>query len=336
MAMQVCVTVEEPSQVGEARRIAVRMGQQLAMPTSRQGDVAIVATELATNLARHAKHGQLRLQHIRSGGAAWLEMVAVDDGPGITDLHRSMQDGYSSAGTPGTGFGAIRRLSDEFDAFSTPGKGTVVLSRLKISAETRAPYVIGAACLPAPHEPVCGDTWRASVRERDLAVMLADGLGHGPLAEDAAQRAAQAFDEDPFVDDLPFYQHAHRQLAASRGAAMARAVIRAGSAVRYTGVGNIAATLVGTEASRGLPSQNGTVGVQTRQRILSQEYPWPARGLLIMHSDGINGRWSLEAYPGLLFRHPAIVAAVLARDFRRGRDDATAVVVRMAEGAPRE
>jgi anti-sigma regulatory factor (Ser/Thr protein kinase) len=335
--MQTSVRVEELSQVGEARRAAVQMSTRLALSDSRRGEVAIVATELATNLARHAKQGRLLLQEIRSNGAQWLEMLAVDAGPGIGDLHRSMQDGYSSAGTPGTGFGAIRRLSDEFDAFSTPGKGTVVLSRFQANAETaHEPYVIGATCLPAPREDVCGDLWRVTVRGRDAAVMVADGLGHGPLAHEAAQRVAQTFEREPFADDSSFYLQAHQRLTGSRGAAVARAIVRSSGEVRYAGVGNIAGSLVGVESSRGMASQNGTVGAEMRQRILTQEYSWPARGLLIMHSDGISGRWSLTPYPGLLFRHPAIVAAVIARDFTRGRDDATAVAVRMAERNPGE
>jgi serine/threonine protein phosphatase PrpC len=57
-------------------------------------------------------------------------------------------------------------------------------------------------------------------------------------------------------------------------------------------------------------------------------YDWPERALLIMHSDGVSNRWSLDAHEGLIGRHPAVVAAVLLRDFGRGRDDATVLVVR--------
>jgi hypothetical protein len=103
-------------------------------------------------------------------------------------------------------------------------------------------------------------------------------------------------------------------------------VARIGTGVRYTGVGNISGVLAGGERSRGLASQNGTVGLQLR-KVQAFDYEWPPRGLLVMHSDGISNRWQLDTYPGLAQRHPAVVAGVLWRDFGRGRDDATIVVV---------
>jgi hypothetical protein len=103
-------------------------------------------------------------------------------------------------------------------------------------------------------------------------------------------------------------------------------------AVRFAGIGNVAATLYAQGGSNGLFSHNGTLGVQVR-KIQLFEYAWPMEGLLIMHSDGLRSRWSLDAYPGLASRHPSLVAAVLARDFDRGRDDLTVLVARLEPGA---
>lgn len=331
--MQVSVAVGEMNQVGEARRNVLRLAQAVGLSDSRRSDAAIVASELSTNLARHATGGQLLIQFIDSAGAGYLEMVAVDRGPGIADLQRCLQDGYSTGGTAGTGFGAIRRLSDEFDAFSTVGKGTVVVSRLRVSdAPPLGRFQVGASCLPAPYESVCGDAWKVIAEERRVAIMIADGLGHGPGAAEASTLAADVFARHPFANDADFYRDAHGQLGRSRGAAIARAVVASPNDVQYAGVGNIAGFLIGLEGSRGMASQNGTVGAEMRRSILTQTYAWPPRGVLLMHSDGINTRWSLNDYPGLLFRHPATIATVLARDFTRGRDDATAVVVRMLQG----
>ncbi len=57
-------------------------------------------------------------------------------------------------------------------------------------------------------------------------------------------------------------------------------------------------------------------------------YAFPADALLVMHSDGLGSRWTLEAYPGLVRRHPALIAGILYRDFKRGRDDVSVVVAR--------
>jgi anti-sigma regulatory factor (Ser/Thr protein kinase) len=307
------------------------MAHSISLSEARRGNTAIVATELATNLLRHARRGRVWLQTLHLGGLHCMELLAVDAGPGIVDLQRCMLDGYSSGGTAGTGLGAVRRLADEFDAYSTPGKGTVVLARIHAghtAAET--PFTLGAVSLAAPGEFVCGDAWHVAQRDHAIAVVVADGLGHGPLAGEAALKAIDVFGADPFADADQFFRHAHGALVGSRGAAVARALVNARGEVEYAGVGNIAGSLVGVETSRGLPSQNGTVGVEMRSHLTTSTYAWPDRGVLLMHSDGITQRWSLEAYPGLLMRHPAVLAAVLCRDFIRGRDDATVLVVKRA------
>lgn len=329
MPAQNCLPATEPNHVGEVRRTAQRLAQDIGLAPPKIGNAGIVATELASNLARHAQQGRIYLQTIETGGRHVLELLAVDSGPGIGNLHRSLQDGVSTMGTPGTGFGAVRRLSDEFDAFSVVGRGTVVMSRLWSDVRGPVPaFAFGAMCVPAPYEQLCGDTWRVVEQGQALSVMVADGLGHGPLAAEAADRAAAIFSELPFEAAGVFYERAHRSLTGSRGAALARAVIGPTGQVDYAGVGNIAGSLIGLDQSRGLPSQNGTVGAEMRRQVPSMQYAWPDRGLLLMHSDGIGSRWTLDPYPGLLVRHPALVAATVFRDFLRGRDDATVVVVR--------
>jgi anti-sigma regulatory factor (Ser/Thr protein kinase) len=325
--LQLCIPVADHSQIGEVRRAAARMAQTLPLSESRRADVSIVATELATNLLRHARDGRILIQSIRRESAASLELLSIDSGPGVVDLQRCLQDGFSTVGTPGNGLGAIRRLSDEFDIQSVPGKGTVLVSRIASPAAAPSAYVVGAVCLSAPGEDACGDTWRCAERERRLSVMVADGLGHGPLAAAAADLARGVFDADAFATPALFYQHAHRSLMGSRGAAVARAVIGPAGEVEYAGIGNIAGSVIGTERSRGMASQNGTVGVEIRSQVSVFSHALPLPGVLLMHSDGITSRWSLDGYPGLLMRHPAIIAGVLSRDFRRGRDDATVVVV---------
>jgi anti-sigma regulatory factor (Ser/Thr protein kinase) len=99
--VQVCIPVSDASQVGEVRRTVARMAQTLALSESRRGDASIAATELATNLVRHARHGRVLLQVIAQGASGWLELLSVDDGPGMTDVQRCLQDGYSTVGTPG-------------------------------------------------------------------------------------------------------------------------------------------------------------------------------------------------------------------------------------------
>ena len=120
--------IDDPTQVGEARRAATTLAN-FEFSAEVAGKVAIVATELGNNLLRHAGGGELLLQTLGSGDDAVVELLAVDRGPGMHDVSLCMRDGYSTAGTPGTGLGDMRRLADLFDIYSHPGEGTVVWTR---------------------------------------------------------------------------------------------------------------------------------------------------------------------------------------------------------------
>jgi hypothetical protein len=122
---------------------------------------------------------------------------------------------------------------------------------------------------------------------------------------------------------------AHAALRVTRGAALAVTQIDlAQRVVTFAGVGNISAMLQGANgASRGLSSHNGTVG-HVMRKAHPFTYEWPVGGTLVMHSDGINTHWRLDSYPGIGSYDPAILAAALYRDAKRGRDDATVVVFR--------
>lgn len=331
MSAQVFVPVAEKSQVGEARRAAVRVAEGAGLSETDCGKVAIVVTELANNLARYARQGRIFVQALPMvARRTAIEIVSIDRGPGMADVDRCLEDGFSTGGTPGNGLGAVRRLSDEFDIDSGTESGTVILSRigsgLAIGVGRRFQWA--AVSVPAPRETVCGDTWRVEEREDEIRVMIADGLGHGPLAREAAEAAGVSFDDSPSGGPKAFLQMAHPKLQSTRGAAVAAGYASASAGTfAYAGVGNIAGTLLTTTERRGLMSRNGTLGAQMRT-VHQQEYPWPAGWLLVMHSDGIQSRWTLDHRPGLFSRHPAVIAAVLLRDFARGPDDATVLVVR--------
>jgi serine/threonine protein phosphatase PrpC len=161
-------------------------------------------------------------------------------------------------------------------------------------------------------------------------VLVADGLGHGPEARVAATAACDAFAAARAEAPLEILERIHLALKPTRGAAVAVAEIdRGGGVLRFAGLGNIAATVVSDGKTRSLVSLHGTAGHDAR-RLRDFASPWMPGDVLVMCSDGIATRWTLDAYPGLLERHPMLLAAALYRDFQRGRDDATVVVVRNA------
>jgi anti-sigma regulatory factor (Ser/Thr protein kinase) len=340
LASQGLITVSDTSSVGEARRRVRQFCDEVSLNESDGEKAAIIVVELATNLVRYGQGGEILLQSGANGGKRWVDITSVDRGPGMRDSARCLQDGHSTGGGCGTGLGAVRRLSTEFDLYSEAPAGTVVFSRVvdRQSTSLSPPaFSWGVIARPAPHEDLCGDSWRIAERSGELAIMLADGLGHGPEAARAAEEATAAFDGDPFAPTTSIIDRANVRMQGTRGGAVATARIEAPNRLmKYSGVGNISGYLHSGngENGRGLFSHNGTVGHQMR-KVQEFDYPCADQSLLVMHSDGLQSRWSLELYPGLLFRHPAVVAGILCRDFTRGRDDVTVAVVRtsLAQGA---
>lgn len=325
------LSVTDPTGAGDVRRRAAGLAQALGMDETDAGRAALAATEAATNLSKHSPSGGVVIvRPCGRGPARGVELLAVDRGPGMPNVEQCLADGYSTAGSPGTGLGALSRVSDEFDLFSTPGKGTVLLSRVWGSepgpAETSVS--LGGVSVAKPGQIVCGDHWSVAHDAGRAVLVCADGLGHGPDAAAAAQAATRAFDDHPQETPERLLERMHGALRGTRGAAVSVAEVDvAARTVRYAGVGNVSATVWTPGQSRTLVTHAGIVGHEMR-KVQAFESALPDPWVLVLHSDGVSGRWSLDAYPGLARRDPAIIAAVLYRDFCRGTDDATVVVAR--------
>ena len=321
--------VTEASQVAEARRLVSAYARRAGVAEDRIGDVALVVTELATNLLKHAAGGQIVADYRSDGDGAGLELLALDRGSGMIDVARCMEDGYSTAGSPGTGLGAVARLTDDLRIWSRPGLGSAIMVRfLQKPAHDRHRTQLGAAVAPYPGEQVCGDHWAFRETSAGRTVVVADGAGHGVEAARAAEIAVRAFLENADASCEDVIDRMHRALRPTRGAAVAVARIDAAAGtVRYAGVGNICGVLVTAAGARHMVSHNGTAG-HVAPRIREFTYDFTGDPLVILHSDGITGRWDLAAYPGLAVQHPSLIAAVLLRDHRRARDDASVVAMR--------
>jgi hypothetical protein len=298
--------------------------------------VAIIVTELANNVLRHAGGGRLVLQQVdREDGATGIRLLGLDQGPGIRSTGEALRDGFSTAGTAGEGLGAIRRLSGVFDLYSVLDQGTVVLAEVWTVADTigsGAPgFEIGSVLLPLPGEDECGDALACRAHTTGCGVLVADGLGHGPLAADASREAVRIFreaGEDELDAPQRLMERLHAGLQKTRGAAAAAAVVDTkAAAVRFCGLGIIAAVIVSPTEQRIAVSHSGIVGHQAH-KFQDFSYPWTEESVLIMASDGISTQWHLDRYPGLLRRHAAVIAGLLIRDYTRGRDDASVLVVR--------
>ncbi len=329
------VEVTEISQVGEARRLAVSLAQSLGFSEIEASKAAIAASEMASNLARYAEHGEIILRSLDDEYKRGLELLAVDKGPGISDVAESMRDGFSTSGSAGIGLGGIARQSDLFDVYTIPRQGTVLLSQLwsglSDANQTGSLAQTGVVCLPAAGQIISGDAWAMQWQGKTRRYMIVDGLGHGEKAGEAAQSAIRLFYNHPGASLSEFVELAHSALKSTRGAVMAVAEVNPDEhVVRFCGVGNIYGMICSEGQSHGLVSYEGIVGHNaTRFREFSYPYPAESHSLLVLHSDGLGTRWDLNLYPGLLRRHPSLVAGILYRDFKRPNDDVTVLVSRL-------
>lgn len=330
------------SEISAARRFSQLLAERAGFGATEAGRLAIVVTEAGTNILKHAADGWLILNTVERDGHQGIEVLALDRGPGIVNVGQSLRDGVSTAGTAGTGLGAMRRLADEFDVYSVPGEGVAV--HMVILADHALPRGVvddldgvtsgasrlcfGAVCLPIANEEACGDAWGIEQDRRTATVVVADGLGHGPGAAAASDAAVGVLRQDATLAPARLIQAMHEALRPTRGAAAAVMKLDADAGMLcFAGIGNITACVIDGDANHQMVSHNGIVGHNLR-KVQEFSAPWPVGALCIFCSDGIGTQWNMAAYPGLLGCHPALIAGVLYRDFMRLRDDATVLVVR--------
>ena len=321
--------VADASQVAEARRLVGDLARRIGLPPARIDQVAIVVTELATNLLKHGGGGHIHAGRCDDAEGTGLELLALDRGRGMADPDRCMADGYSTAGSPGTGLGAIERLADAVRIYTRPGQGMRDHGALRRTPRPTAPGRCSAPrSRPIRVRLVCGDNWSWSDTVHGRTIMLVDGSGHGVEAARAAETAVRTFSDNADAACEVIVERIHRALAPTRGGAVA--VARIDTAARWfasSGSATSARCWSTRGKSRHMVSHNGTAG-HVAPRIREFTYDFTGDPLVILHSDGLTSRWDFAAYPGLAAQHPSLVAGVLLRDHRRGRDDASVVAMR--------
>jgi anti-sigma regulatory factor (Ser/Thr protein kinase) len=325
----VVISVHEATDVASARRLVLDVASRGGFTAEEAGAAAIIVTEAASNLLKHGGGGEVIVRDITLLDGPLLEILAIDSGKGMANVSRCFQDGYSTGGSPGTGLGAIARLSKFHDVYSITEKGTVLVAQVGRGRPRDQGLQTGVINVPYPGEEVCGDAWHCDTTPPHTRVIVADGLGHGVFAAEASESAIRYIAGSVRLQPAEAIEDAHLRLRATRGSAVAIAdVDLVAGHVTFAGVGNVAGAVVSSAGTkRQMVSINGTLGHQmTRSR--QYEYPFEPDSLLILHSDGLSANWSWEKYPGVFQRHPSVIAGVLFRDFRRIRDDATIVVAR--------
>lgn len=327
--------INDESWIGEARRKAKRQAKRLGFDQVGIDKIAIMVNEIASNLLKHADEGELIIDSIKSPEKKGIEILAFDRGKGISDLDLAFQDGFSTSQSLGFGLGSLKRLSDFIDVYSLPEQGTILLVQSWLSTKNKTNFKgqVGSICLPKADEKYNGDAWAYKQKNDLILTLLVDGLGHGPAASQAAQKAKEVFNKSTIKSPAALIEEIHNALKGTRGAAISITKIEPrNKQITYAGIGNLSALIISPDRHRSLVSHYGIVGYSIRKIQELNDY-FERNDLLVLHSDGISNRWDLDSYPNLVEHHPKIIAGTLYRDFHHDQDDSTIIIFKNNRGA---
>ncbi len=307
---------------------------KLQFSEKKLSELDIIVAELLSNLVKYASNGELLVKPIYDTDNASLELISVDSGPGMPDPNRMMIDGVSTGGSLGQGLGAIQRLANEFQLYSHPDHGTVVLVRLhqkvKPPVTKSSPADIRFINVPKAGQTVCGDACYSKVTSSFLTVFLGDGLGHGVPAQMAVEQAIKTLEQTADHSPANLLDAIHKASAGTRGLVGTCAVFDFASRKwKICGVGNIVTKLSGSMGIKGYMPQNGILGSSLPRTLLDLEMSYERSQLLVMTSDGLQSRWNPARYPGIVKYDPSVLAAIIYKECARHIDDMSVVVSKL-------
>lgn len=328
----VVIPVFSAGDVTAARRTAKAEAAALGFAAQESEEIALVVSELASNLVKHARRGIMTLTPLATSGRAGIQIESEDHGPGIADVERAIADGFSTAGSLGDGLGVVNRLMDELDVVSEPGRGTFVVckrwARTSAPSMTPCPLAFGAATRVHPSMNVNGDAFVVKTWDAALLVAVIDGLGHGQFAHRAAQTARRYVDTHFDQPPAEIFRGVGRACHATRGVVMAIARFDwARGRLTFASVGNVQARVFDSPEPMHFIVRRGILGVNAPNPLVS-EHCWEPTSVMVLHSDGLKTNWNWETFRHFANGSATTLAQQLLRALAKEDDDATVVVVK--------
>ena len=124
---EVRIAISTDTDIITARQAGRTLAARVGCSTTDLTEVATAISEIARNIVTYAGHGEITMRQVDQPHRRGIEIVAYDDGPGILDIDRALEDGYTTGPGLGLGLPGARRLMDDFRVTSEPGKGTTVI-----------------------------------------------------------------------------------------------------------------------------------------------------------------------------------------------------------------
>jgi len=334
--------IETDADVGVCRRKSVSLAGQLGFDEVKTGEVAILVSELVTNVLKHGgSKGRIVICQLQNEDhQKAIEIWCYDSGTGIPDVDEAMHDGFTNKKTLGIGLGTIRRFSDIFEVnpiikesidFNVLNNYKHCIRIVKWVPENRwigtnRSLIVGAASRCIPGETLNGDTYLMSHLSpvKTIAAII-DGLGHGK----EAHIASNIIKEQILIkSELPLNElikYIHLAARGTRGAVIGIVFINIETSKLYfVGIGNIEGFILSASGKKSLISFGGIIGHNIRTPHIF-EFPFNSGDSVCLFSDGINTRWNSDDLNWN--EHPQKNADFLINNYSRINDDATVLII---------
>lgn len=128
MQVQTHVDIHSEWGIVAARQAGRKLAREIGFGSVDQARITTAISELARNIYLHANKGQIKIEEVTSSGKRGVKVIAIDEGPGIKDLRRVMEDGFTTSGGLGAGLPGVKRLMDEFNIDSEMNVGTSIMT----------------------------------------------------------------------------------------------------------------------------------------------------------------------------------------------------------------
>jgi anti-sigma regulatory factor (Ser/Thr protein kinase) len=324
--------IDDRSLIAFIKREIHNLALQIGFTPHRAAETDIIVAELTSNLIKFPGNGELLYRSHQIDGKNGIEIYCLDNGTGIDNVFKIMNDGYSTSNTLGQGLGAIKRLSNDFQIYSMKGWGTVQYVKICDHADYQIPppgpgLNFSALSVNYPGERVCGDGYYIKYSPKGFQIFVGDGLGHGSNANEAVQLAVKAFEQSKATESTIILREIHDAVKKSRGlVATIAAVDYNAQTWNICGIGNINTRIYNGMENKTYTPYNGILGHNIPRTLNSTTVPYQKHQIIIMHSDGLRTRWNLNDLVSIIKQKPSLIASSLLKDNIRGTDDATVLV----------
>lgn len=335
--------IESEADVGVCRRKSVSLAGKLGFDEVKTGEVAILVSELVTNVLKHGGgKGNITISGLSDDESRKaIEIICCDMGDGIPDFQKAIGDGYTKMNTLGIGLGTIRRFSDIFEVdpdLRSLGNDVLSVRNYKHCIRivkwvqdnrwkgSNRKLLSGASSVCKPGEILNGDSYVINhISATKTIAAVIDGLGHG---KDANLASGIIKEQVLIKGELPveeLVRYVHQAAKGTRGAVIGLVLINTETAkLQFVGVGNIEGFIHSGEGKKSLISFGGILGHQIRTpRVF--EFPFNPGDAVCLYSDGLNSRWNPNDIDWS--EHPQKIAESLITQYSRQNDDATVLII---------